>query len=160
MKNELKIRKLLGENFHLSIEYKGKEIAWKLFRYYEDRDLYYDQYNKAIMTSEDSTEKDLLKFAKKNHIYNLGLLHSKKELYIAMALLAFHIIRIFIDNDIFYGMWLGATIYLWIDLAISIIVDNHNYKVTMKILEDKVNLIHQRIYATFEEQKEKLREEE
>ena len=152
MKKQGKIRRLLGENFHLSIEYKEGEIAWKLFRYYKDQDLYFDQHNKAIMTSEDSTEKDLLKFAKKNHIYDLQLLHSKKGVYIATILLAFCIIRIFIDNDILYGMWIGATIYLWIDLIISCIVGNHNHKATMKMLDAKGNLIKQRIYEKLKEQ--------
>ena len=152
MKNEGKIRRLLGENFHLSTEYKEREITWKLFRYYEDKDLYYDPHNKAIMTSEDSTEKDLLKFAKKNHIYNLQLFYSTKEVYIAITLLVFCIIRIFIDNDILYGMWIGGTIYLWINIIINIIVGNHNHKATMKKLDDKCELIKQRIYEKLKEQ--------
>lgn len=153
MKKQGKIRRLLGENFHLSIEYKEGEIAWKLFRYYEDQDLYFDPHNKAIMTSEDSTEKDLLKFAKKNHIYNLELLHSKKDLYIATILLVFCIIRFFVDNDILHGIWMGATIYLWIDMIINIIVGGHNHKATMKRLEAKGNLIKQRIYEKVKIQK-------
>ena len=145
LEKEFKIRRLLGDDFHLNVELKENgETNWSLYRYYEDKSLYYDRNNKPIMTSEDSTEKDLLKFARKNHIYDFEGLHTKKGLYISIALLVLCIINVFIKSKFLYGMFYGTTIYLWIDLILNWVVGDHNFKINMNLLKDESKLIMQR----------------
>ena len=72
MKNESKIRRLLGKDYHLCVYYKyitPHDIAdkWKLYKNYDDIDVYFSNDNKPIMDSEHNTEKELLEFAKTHH---------------------------------------------------------------------------------------------
>lgn len=162
LEKEFKIRRLLGDNYHLTTTYDVENECikeWKLFREYENQDLYFSEFNKAIMTSEDSTEKDLLKFARKNHVYDFDRLHTKKGLYISIALLVLCIVNVFIESDILYGIWLGMTIYLWIDLILNWVVGNHNHKIKMKLLNEKFELKKKILFKEKFKKKEKEKNE-
>lgn len=143
LEKEFKIRRLLGVNYHLSTTWDAENECvkeWKLFKNYENQDLYFSEFNEAIMTSEDSTEKDLLKFAKKNHVYDFERLHTGKGVCISYVLLILCIVNAFIKSDLILGIWLGATIYLWIDLILNWIVGEHNFKIEMKLLNERFDL--------------------
>jgi len=143
LKKEFKIRRLLGDNYHLSTTYdieNERVKEWQLFREYENQDLYFSEFNKAIMTSEDSTEKDLVKFARKNHVYDFERLHIGKGVCISYALLILCIVNAFIKSDLIFGIWLGMTIYLWIDLLLDWIFSGHNFRIKMKLLNEKFDL--------------------
>lgn len=162
LEKEFKIRRLLGDNYHLNTiwDVENERIKeWKLFKNYKNQDLYFSEFNEAIMTSEDSTEKDLLKFARKNHIYDFERLHTKKGLYISIALLVLCIVNAFIRSDFIRGMFYGATIYLWIDLILNWIVGNHNFKIEMKLLNDKFDITKKMILEEINGKEEKLKEE-
>lgn len=139
MKNEFKIRRMLGENYFLHSDNEGN---WKLFRWYENKDLYFSEHNKPIMTSETHTEKELFKYAKKNRVYDFERLHLFKGVCIAWLVFLFCIIKnIFLNNSFTNGIWLGLTIYLWIDLVLNTITGNHNHKMKMNYLKEKGRLI-------------------
>ena len=161
MKNEFKIRKLLGDDFHLNVELtENGETNWCLYRRYEDKELYYDKNNGPIMTSAASTEKDLLKYARKNHKYNVNLVYGLKDVYMAFVIMILVIIRMFdFDNDILYGAQIGSTIYLWVDLIHNHIIVSHNQKVTTKMLDDKWRLHAKRLFDDLSKEKEKENEE-
>ena len=162
MKNEFKIRRLLGDDFHLNVELEENgETKWCLYRHYEDKELYYDKNNRPIMTSADSTEKDLLKYARKNHKYNENLVYGLKDVYMAFAIMILVIIRVFdFNNDILYGAQIGSTIYLWVDLIHNHIIVSRNQKVTKRMLDDKFRLHAERFFDDlFREEKEKENEE-
>lgn len=143
LEKEFKIRRLLGDNYHLNTTWDVENECvkeWKLFKNYENKDLYFSEFNEAIMTSEDSTEKDLLKFAKKNHVYDFERLHTVKGVCISYALLILCIVNAFIKSDLIRGIWLGMMIYLWIDLLIDWIFGDHNFRIKMKLLNEKFDL--------------------
>ena len=143
LEKEFKIRRLLGDNYHLNTTWDVENECvkeWKLFKNYENQDLYFSEFNEAIMTSEDSTEKDLLKFARKNYVYDFERLHIRKGVCISYALLILCIVNAFIKSDLIRGIWLGMMIYLWIDLLIDWIFSGHNYRIKMKLLNEKFDL--------------------
>lgn len=66
MKTIAKIRKMLGNRYHLSVESDGTGIIqWVLFKYYENGDpIYWSDDNKPIMRSGKNTIEELYEFAK------------------------------------------------------------------------------------------------
>lgn len=54
LKKEKKIRKLLGNQFHLCVDNYGN---WKLFRKYDNSKLYFSAENIDIMNSNNNSEK-------------------------------------------------------------------------------------------------------
>lgn len=137
MKKEAKIRKMLGENYHLHSDNEGN---WKLFRWYENNDLYFSEHNKVIMTSETHTEKDLLKFAKKNYVYDFERLHIRKALVMSIVCLIFCIVIIFFKNTFLRGIFYGMEVYLWVDLIVNLIAFNNNSKIRIKRLNEEIEL--------------------
>lgn len=80
LKEEKKIRKLLDyKRYHL---HTTSEEEWQLFKKYEDLDTYYSKNNKAIMTNETHTERDLLQFAKEHKKYSLDEYHNTYSIII------------------------------------------------------------------------------
>lgn len=66
------IRRLLGEDYHLSETIGGDYFndvptEWHLYKKYADLDVYYSDDNKEIMSSKTHTMEDLYKFAKTHH---------------------------------------------------------------------------------------------
>lgn len=96
-----KIRKWLGHDYHLSVGVEpNKPDKWSLYKCYNDRDLYFCNKNKPIMTSERHTYKQLYNFAKKTHVVNIPLLNCKVRIGIATITLILATINLFMGNTI------------------------------------------------------------
>ena len=132
MKNEFEIRRLLGDNYHLATTYDENKVTWKLFRKYKDDKLYFSEFNNEIMTSETHTEKDLLKFAKENYVYDFERLHIRKALVLSILCLVLCIFNMFLKNNFFRGIFYGMEFYLWVDLIVNSIAFNNNSKIRRK----------------------------
>lgn len=137
MKNEWKIRRMLGENYFLHSDNEGN---WKLFRWYKDDKLYFSEFNNEIMTSETHTEKDLLKFAKENYVYDFERLHIRKALVMSILGLVLCIVNIFFKNTFFKGIFCGMEFYLYVDLIVNSIAFNNNSKIRRKRLVEEFEL--------------------
>ena len=75
-KDEYKIRKWLGDRYHLNTEITFKEDKtkiekWKLFRVYPN---WMTDGSEPIMTSKTHTDKELIEFAKKHRKYDLSII--------------------------------------------------------------------------------------
>ena len=137
MKNESKIRKLLGNDYHLGVEinwnnYDYEITNWKLFRRYNDSKMYFSTDNKAIMTSEENTEEELLKFAKEYHKYNYTRVHGSYRTIVAAIVAIVLIANIFINNSYIRAIGLSIDTCLIIDSFISFIIINHNQRIEWK----------------------------
>lgn len=137
LKKEKKIRKLLGERFHLHVDNHGN---WKLFRKYNDLEIYFSNENTEIMNSEDNSEKELLKFAKKNRKYNVekSITNITSVILWLAAGLAF--VNIFISSEIVRGFILGIDLLAVCQVLIKSIVKEHNFNQTNKDLEEEIKL--------------------
>ena len=137
LKKEKKIRKLLGERFHLHVDNHGN---WKLFRKYNDLEIYFSNENTEIMNSEDNSEKELLKFAKKNRKYNVekSITNITSVILWLAAGLAF--VNIFISSEIVRGFVLGIDLLAVCQVLIKSIVKEHNFNQTNKDLEEEIKL--------------------
>ena len=130
---ESKIRKLLGNEYHLCSHYEGLNLEkWYLFKKYKNPKIYFNDINKPVMTSESNTIDDLYEFAKKHHKIDVTksiLMVNTIICFVSMIVLALNII--FFNNDFIRYFILG------IDIAIIIIdiviykVNNHNFDVDM-----------------------------
>ena len=137
LKKEKKIRKLLGERFHLYVDNNGN---WKLFRKYNDLEIYFSNENTEIMNSEDNSEKELLKFAKKNRKYNVEksiITITSVILWLAVGL-AF--VNIFISSEIVIGFILGIEFLAVCQVLIKSISKEHNFNLANKDLEEEIKL--------------------
>ena len=132
IKNENKIRKLLGNDYCLETSavlpiQKERRGRWAL---YSDKDVHLER---PIMTSETNTEKELLKFAKKHHEYDITLFHSKLRVVVAVVIMIAMWANIFINNSTIRIVALSIDAYLVFECILSGLVDNHNFNV--KILK-------------------------
>ncbi len=138
MKKELKIRRLLGNNYHLWVNLKEDGACkWELYRKYSDKDLYFSKFNKAIMTSEDSTEKDLLKFAKKNREYDYSEIDGHINLAIAWINFILAIINIFFSNYTMKIIILSTCVHTLIKAFTGMYVTDKKFNNNMKRLKEK-----------------------
>lgn len=140
IKNENKIRKLLGNDYYLKISIifpmqKERRGRWAL---YSDKDIYLER---PIMTSETNTEKELLKFAKKHHEYNITLFHSKLRVVVAFAMMAAAWANIFINSSTIRIATLSVDAYLIFECLLSGLVDNHNFKAKILKYREEVKYL-------------------
>ena len=140
IKNENKIRKLLGNDYCLETRavfpiQKERRGRWAL---YSDKDTYLER---PIMTSETNTEKELLKFAKKHHEYNITLFHSKLRVAVAVVIMIAMWANIFINNSTIRIVALSIDAYLVFECLLSWLVDNHNFKVKMLKFREEVKYL-------------------
>ena len=139
MKKELKIRRLLGNNYHLCVELKEDGTCkWELYRRYSDKDLYFSKFNKAIMTSEDSTEKDLLKFAKKNREYDYIEIDGHINLAVSLITFILAIINLFLRNHTMAIIILSTGIHTLIKSFVRMHVYEKNFDNKMKRSKEEV----------------------
>jgi hypothetical protein len=136
MKNELKIRRLLGSAYHLSVSYsyncnKEEVTSWRLYRVYDDSCVYLSKDNKVIMSSENNTEEELLDFAKTHHKYNYSMIFSSYRVVISwfLSILMFANILCFNSNEIITFACLSVGFYIIIECFIDFIILEHNNKV-------------------------------
>lgn len=135
MNNEFKIRKMLGNNYHLGVSVENENISWKLFRKYSDWELYMSNDNSAIMTSENNTEEELYKFAKEHYVWNeLKTIDSVITVLLTINLIVV-IINILIFKIELISYFTCYTAILLFIISISIyVVANHNCGVKDKII--------------------------
>lgn len=137
LKNEAKIRKLLGNQFHLCVDNYGN---WKLFRKYDNSKLYFSAENIDIMNSNNNSEKELLRFAKKNRRYDADKVIFNTTLTIVWLNVILASVNIFINSEVIRGFILGIDfLALWQSL-IKMVVSNHNLKCKTKALKEKIEL--------------------
>ena len=140
IKNENKIRKLLGNDYCLETRavfpiQKERRGRWAL---YSDKDTYLER---PIMTSETNTEKELLKFAKKHHEYDITLFHSKLRVAVAVVIMIAMWANIFINNSTIRIVALSIDAYLVFECLLSGLVDNHNFKVKILKFREEVKYL-------------------
>lgn len=137
LKKEKKIRKLLGNQFYLCVDNYGN---WKLFRKYDNSKLYFSTENIDIMNSNNNSEKELLRFAKKNRRYDADKVIFNTTLTIVWLNVILASVNIFINSEVIRGFILGIDfLALWQSL-IKMVVSNHNLKCKTKALKEKIEL--------------------
>lgn len=137
LKKEKKIRKLLGNQFHLCVDNYGN---WKLFRKYDNSKLYFSAENIDIKNSNNNSEKELLRFAKKNRRYDADKVIFNTTLTIVWLNVILASVNIFINSEVIRGFILGIDfLALWQSL-IKMVVSNHNLKCKTKALKEKIEL--------------------
>ena len=138
MKKELKIRRLLGNNYHLWVDLKEDGTCkWELYRKYNNSYLYFSKFNKAIMTSEDSIENDLLKFAKKNREYDYSEIEGRVDFTISLITFILSIINLFLRNHTMVIIILSTGIHVLIKSFIRMYVNDKKFDNEMKRLKEE-----------------------
>ena len=154
LKNEAKIRKLLGSDYHLHEEIKENgAISWVLFKKYNDAQVYFSKDNAPIMSSEDSTEEDLLEFAKTHKKVDVYMVVSKTCFIISWLLFMICIANIFIKSS-------ALTLIIYVAIIINLLYDfivfrvyDKNFTVDMLELNDSLNKSKKRAKELEEEAK-------
>lgn len=128
LKNESKIRKYLGKNYHLHTRFPSGE--WLLYKKYTSWRDYISEENKPIMTNETHTEEDLLKFAKKHRKYDIRNCSG----IISLALIYISTIFSVLNFAIFNFKWwsyfhIGFCLGIGVVFIVSTILDIHNLDV-------------------------------
>lgn len=130
---ESKIRKFLGNEYHLCSHYEGLNLEkWYLFKNYKNPKIYFSDINKPIMTSENNTIDDLYEFAKKHHKIDVT-----KSILMVNTIICFVSMIVLVLNIIFFNNDFIRYFILGIDIAIIIIdiviykASNHNFDVDM-----------------------------
>lgn len=126
-----KIRRMLGENYHLCEELKWNEDkleeAWRLYEKHRD---WLEDGSKPIMTSETHTYEDLYKFAKEHRVWNCDLVVGKVSMVVLIIILVIAILNCFWNNKILMGFIWGINVFSIILSTTRLIVSNHNWKIT------------------------------
>lgn len=140
MKNEYKIRRWLGDRYHLNIEKNFKENKirienWTLFRVYPN---WMNDGSEPIMTSETHTEHELMKFAKKHRTYDLSVIDNQTLIIICWTNLIISISNLWFHNVFIRGFNWGINITIIITLIIKYIFIIHNEKIEDKDFEEKI----------------------
>lgn len=137
MKKETRIRKMLGNDYHL---FYNNRDEWKLFRKYKDFDLYLCEENKPIMTSKTHTEEELYKFAKKSRKYDIESVNISINIIVVWLYCLVLIINAFIKIEwLRYFIW-GVDFYIIINCIYRIILLKHNHKVFMNQIKEEFEL--------------------
>ena len=142
MKNESKIRRLLGKDYHLCVYYKyitpyDNIVQWKLYKHYDDIDVYFSNDNKPIMDSEHNTTDELLEFAKTHHKIDEHIVINLIRLILLHILFVLAIINIFISKKELRYIILSNELILMIEIIVSNVIYNHNWRVMSKNVIEK-----------------------
>lgn len=141
MKNENKIRRLLGNEYHLCVNYIfvnpcDNIIQWKLFKQYTDSDIYFSKDNKPIMDSEHNTEKELLQFAKEHHKIDEYRAMAIARIIILWLVCILSIINVIINKKEIRYTCLTIDFVLVLETIISQLIRNYNQKVDMILIKE------------------------
>ena len=148
-----KIRKLLGDRFHLCVKYDDnvEPSEWHLFRRYGDAKVYFSKDNGEIMSSETNTLEDLMVFAKKHHKIDEHLAISKIIIVILYITLIVCLLNAFVWNNAyvrtavltidFFGVLISYSMHLiWNkNWKVDMYELDENYKQTLKEIEEELN---------------------
>ena len=141
MKKEWEIRRLLGNDYHLGKTYKEDgNISWVLFRRYDNFNIYISEKNKPIMTSENNTEKELYKFAKKHHQIDIESFYYKICLLVSYLMLGLVIVNIFVNSVFIRGIFWGVETFLIISEILIFIISNRNHKIKQEKMKEEINI--------------------
>lgn len=130
-KDMFKIRRMLGENYHLYEECKWNEDkleeTWKVYAKYSG---WIDDGSKPIMTSETHTYEDLYKFAKEHNVWNCDLMIGKVTIVINIITIFIAVLNCFLNNKELRGFIWGTIIFSLIMSFTRLIISNHNWKIS------------------------------
>ncbi len=129
LKNEGKIRKMLGKNYHLSVSSEGE---WFLYRKYDDWDKYMSSNNKAIMTNKTNTEGELLKFAREHNRYDETKIRCTVRNLILFVAVILSFMNCWLSSELIRGIVLGIDIAIIIIAVVELLVSEHNFKIEKK----------------------------
>ena len=138
MKNESKIRRLLGNDYHLFVSYDNDEVKWLLFKNYDNPKVYFSKDNEAIMSSETHTEEELLKYAKEHHNINEHCIMNSTRCIMLIITLILATVNIFLHDVVLRTIILSVNTVFMIEIIISELVYNHNHNVKMRILNEHI----------------------
>ena len=129
LKNEGKIRKMLGKNYHLSVSSEGE---WSLYRKYDDWGKYMSSNNKAIMTDKTNTEDELLKFARVYKRYDESKIRGIVKILILYVAVILCFMNFWLSSTFVIGIIWGMDIAIMIINFAELLVSEHNLKITKK----------------------------
>ena len=151
MKNERKIRRMLGEKYHLCSDNEG---WWVLYRYYRDTELYFSPDNKSIMSSDTHTEEDLIKFLKTHAEWDLHTAMMKYDFVLSLLVFPLALVNMFLGNMFLRGALLTLVLMLVGITIINNTVMIHNNKVHMTEFREHMEQIEARKSETKHEDSE------
>lgn len=133
LKNEKKIRELLGKKYHFSCDNEGR---WVLYRMYDDPKIYFSNDNTAVMTNEDATEEELIDYLKKHREWNL-----EDVIFVFMSAISFVCFILAMINVYYHSIVIRTLILTLcplscITITIKSIVHMHNSTVFFRDMED------------------------
>ncbi len=141
MRREKEIRKLLGDRFHLMIEYteNWETEQWVLFKKYENCDpIYWSKDNKAILSSDKNTVDELYQFAQAHHKIDYFKTNNIVRTILIIVIFLISIINIFLENEPISILVLVSDLWYFIWLIVDWIILGKNYKVDF--LEARENI--------------------
>ena len=125
-----KIRKLLGNEYHLYESISINGIKWVLYKKYEDSKVYFSKDNEPIMSSDTHTLEQLKEFVKKHKRINYELVESIVFVIISIInLIIIFMNSIFIKNEFLRGITSGISYSVIVSCLIHIIILSKNNKV-------------------------------
>lgn len=125
-----KIRKLLGNEYHLYESISINGIKWVLYKRYKDSKVYFSKDNEPIMSSDTHTLEQLKEYAKTHHKVDFGVIISKIYIIIATINLISMVLNSFIIKSKFInGLNNGISLIIIISCLVDYYVLNKNYKV-------------------------------
>lgn len=125
-----KIRKLLGNEYHLYEKISINGIKWILYRRYKDSKVYFSDDNEPIMSSDTHTLEQLKEYAKTHHKVDFGVVIAKIYIIIAIINLICVVLNSFIIKSKFInGLNNGISLIIMISCLVDYYVLNKNYKV-------------------------------
>ena len=138
MKNETKIRNWLGDRYHLNVTltYSAnslKKLNWKLFRKYQNFEI---DGSEPIMNSDDNTEEELFKFAKKHRRYDEGKVIGITGILLSLLAAFFITLGLVFENNNIKYVAVGIDIAVIIISIVRYVISELNFKVTrLELLE-------------------------
>lgn len=125
-----KIRKLLGNEYHLSETISINDIKWVLYKRYKNSKVYFSKDNEPIMSSDTHTLEQLKEYAKTHHKVDFGMLIVKIYIIIAIINLISIVLNSFIIKSKFIsGLNNGISLIIIITCLVDYYVLSKNYKV-------------------------------
>ena len=135
MKNENKIRRMLGRGYHLSTTYGGEDVEltkWVLFKQYDNADpIYWSDDNQPIMSSDTHTFDELYEYAKKHKRFDIALSWLTLNLIMSYTILGIAIINIIVNSPFLKSVILTSNIFQIIHIIAYSIISKRNHKINM-----------------------------
>lgn len=155
-----KIRNILGNDYHLGVKYDSKlnVESWRLYRKYNDPDVFFSDDNKPIMTSDDYQLEDLYNYAKAHKKINIVKEFSHFCVILAMiSFISCALNAIFLKSSNLTYFLLGFNVCLLISDIVLFSFDQQNFKVEMLELDEIFHKNLKRMIDSLEKAKEKIK---